>query len=338
MAKKIIGHATQQESLLRLWSQGKLAHALLLSGISGIGKKIVADNLAAIILCENTLTSKSGLKDRCGKCQSCKLLDSNSHPDYHLVDCDQIELSSVEVIRSLLYKLNLSPYLSNNRVIIFNNAENLSIQAANILLKSFEEPRPETYFFVISSNLSRLPSTLVSRCQVWNFDALTFNEIEKVIAQSQELTALMKDSAISKLSKEEQNALVYGSIESLVDLIELDQDWESLNRDLELALYGNVSVCLDLAEKLTKNKDKVRTSLRALQNLTRSKMLLEHNTAIRVRWAELLHNLLASEKLILERNASTAYVMREVFLRLGTHAATFTSSAVDDTLHGLVNS
>lgn len=140
-----------------------LPHALLLSGPAGLGKLNLAQALAALLLCQQP---NQGLA--CNQCTSCKLLISGFHPDLYLVEAeDKSKYIRVEQIRELNTSLQKSSQMGGFKVALLNPAESLNINAANALLKTLEEPEPNTQFILISHQPSALPATIISRCQNW---------------------------------------------------------------------------------------------------------------------------------------------------------------------------
>ena len=140
-----------------------LPHAILLSGVDGIGKGDFANLLADSLLCEQI----TGKGFACGRCTSCKLKKSGAHPDYKQVDLpDGKQQIPVSAIRELTDFLVLSRSYGSYRVVVINAADKMNINAANSLLKSLEEPPPKTVIILVVDQLSRLPVTVRSRCQI----------------------------------------------------------------------------------------------------------------------------------------------------------------------------
>ena len=147
-------------------SSGRLAHALLLSGPAGTGKKELAQQWVASLLClENRIPA-------CGQCRSCQLLESGAHPDYRLLSFEVNEKSGklrteivIGQIRALISSLQLTTTISERKVAQVYPAEALNRNAANALLKTLEEPPGNTVVLLISDDPGRLPATIRSRCQ-----------------------------------------------------------------------------------------------------------------------------------------------------------------------------
>jgi DNA polymerase-3 subunit delta' len=149
------------EQLTRAKNAASLPHALLLVGIDGIGKRHFANKFANYVLCKNPQTDAE-----CGKCQDCHLFRANTHPDFLWVEPEAPgKIINVEQIRAVVKRVNESTLTGGFRVIIINPATAMNINAANALLKTLEEPTPNTLIMLICNQGLRLPATVISRCQ-----------------------------------------------------------------------------------------------------------------------------------------------------------------------------
>lgn len=145
---------------------GRLAHAFLLAGPAGTGKVELARRLMTGLLC----TSETW--PGCGSCRSCRLLESGAHPDGHVVTFEphpkreglRTELV-VEQIRRLSASLQLTNTISRRKVALLFPAEGMNRNAANALLKTLEEPPGDAVLLLVANRPSRLPATILSRCQ-----------------------------------------------------------------------------------------------------------------------------------------------------------------------------
>lgn len=170
--------------LAPLWKQvvqaeSRRAHALLLSGGPGQGKRDFAEAYAARVLCHHP--EEGG--QACGQCEGCRLRLSENHPDLVRVvpeaDLPEAQQSSgktkpstqivVDQIRALREKLSVTAHQNGTRVVLVDPAEAMNTNTANALLKLLEEPPPETLFLLVSSAPRRLLPTIRSRCQQWSF-------------------------------------------------------------------------------------------------------------------------------------------------------------------------
>lgn len=147
-----------------LWQQlaGRTqhAHAYLLHGPAGIGKRALAERLMARLLCQNP----AGL-DACGQCKSCHLLAAGTHPDNFILEPEEADKAiKVDQVRTLVSFVVQTAQLAGRKVVLVEPAESMNLSAANALLKSLEEPSGDTVLLLISHQPSRLLPTVKSRC------------------------------------------------------------------------------------------------------------------------------------------------------------------------------
>ncbi|MDD0975484.1 DNA polymerase III subunit delta' [Pseudomonas fontis] len=148
-----------------LWQQlaGRTqhAHAYLLHGPQGIGKRALAERLMALLLCQRP----QGLH-ACGQCKSCMLLAAGSHPDNYVLEPEEADKPiKVDQVRDLVSFVVQTAQLGGRKVILIEPVEAMNINAANALLKSLEEPSGNTVLLLVSHQTSRLLPTIKSRCQ-----------------------------------------------------------------------------------------------------------------------------------------------------------------------------
>ena len=170
--QNIYGHEQIKADLQLLLQENKLPHALLFSGIDGIGKLLTAKMLAKSLLCCNSQQGNMA----CGYCNSCKMFDEQNHPDFYYLEPEgkTRKLIKIEQIRQIQAKIALSPYLSDKQVVIINDAQYLNDTAGNSLLKTLEEPIGEVFFILITSNKDMILPTILSRCMKIYFAPLSY--------------------------------------------------------------------------------------------------------------------------------------------------------------------
>jgi DNA polymerase-3 subunit delta' len=147
-----------------LWQQlaGRTqhAHAYLLHGPVGIGKRALAERLMARLLCQKP----QGL-DACGQCKSCLLLKAGSHPDNYILEPEEADKAiKVDQVRELVGFVVQTAQMGGRKVVLIEPAEAMNNNAANALLKSLEEPSGDTVLLLVSHQPSRLLPTVKSRC------------------------------------------------------------------------------------------------------------------------------------------------------------------------------
>jgi DNA polymerase-3 subunit delta' len=223
------------------FESGRLSHAYLFQGPEGVGKETTALAFAQALNCE-----AEGL-DACGRCRACKMAEGLSHPDIHLIfpapstikPAEMAELLasyardgyrevdfgrksaiiSVETILSeMVAKANQKPYIGPWKVFIIADADAMTTEAANTLLKTLEEPPSQTIIILTTSRPNALPVTVVSRCQLVPFSTLSRSVVKDVLladsrlgfdqASASEAASLSQGSAGRAVRMEKRGPMV----------------------------------------------------------------------------------------------------------------------------------
>jgi len=188
---QVIGQPRTVSLLQRSLEAGSLAHAYLLVGPPHIGKMTLAVNLAQALNCE-------GDAPPCGQCPPCLKIAAGNHADVQVIglsrdeDNAEAKLISIEQIKDLQHDASLPPFEGRHKVFIIEGAELLSIEAANRLLKTLEEPNEKVTFILLTINERLLPATVVSRCQRLELPPLP---IEEAAAQLEKANGLDPEQA-----------------------------------------------------------------------------------------------------------------------------------------------
>lgn len=158
----VLGHERQKHMLSSLVEKEKLPHALLFSGPKGVGKRATAADLVKNLFCEKG--------NACGTCRGCRHLAGEIHPDFRVVKGEtSIKIDELRAIRKEVYE---PPFEAPVRVILIDNAEVMTREAANALLKTLEEPPPSNVFILVTSREQDIPLTVRSRCMRLGFGPL----------------------------------------------------------------------------------------------------------------------------------------------------------------------
>lgn len=155
------GLSDSLDRLITDYERGLPSHALLLSGAEGLYKQGLAHFLARALLCQ-------GAQDRpCDRCRSCKRALEGRHSNLLSLSLSPREKSiKIDQLRALLKELSTSPLEPGRRVILIADVDRMTVQAQNALLKSLEEPEPDSFFILTSSNEQALLPTVLSRCRI----------------------------------------------------------------------------------------------------------------------------------------------------------------------------
>lgn len=165
---------------------GRMHHAFIFHGPEGVGKCTTARALARMLLCSATNRDEDRAPSACGQCKSCRLADDDAHPDLHVVTKELARFSRdadtrkrkllefpVKVIEEqILHASGRSPVMHHGKIFIIDEADLLSNEGQNILLKTLEEPPAGTHIILVSCHEEKLLPTIRSRCQRVAFSPL----------------------------------------------------------------------------------------------------------------------------------------------------------------------
>ncbi len=159
----IIGQEQIKEHLQNALSTGKVSHAYIINGEKSSGKEFIASVFAMALQCENQETKP------CQECHSCRQALSGNHPDIIRVMHEKPNTVSVDDIRTQVNNdVAIKPYSAVHKVYIINEAEKMTIQAQNAILKTLEEPPEYAVIILLTANVNSLLPTILSRCVVLN--------------------------------------------------------------------------------------------------------------------------------------------------------------------------
>jgi DNA polymerase-3 subunit delta' len=159
--------------------RGRLAHAYLFAGPSGIGKRLFAGELAKALLCEKTPARNLAA---CDVCDACRQVAAGTHPDFFAVARPEENLEfPIQIVKELCRDLSLKPARGRNKIAIIDDADDLNDESANCFLKTLEEPPPHSVLILVGTSPDRQLSTIVSRCQVVRFVPLAPARVAEVL-------------------------------------------------------------------------------------------------------------------------------------------------------------
>jgi DNA polymerase III subunit delta' len=180
--RDIIGHEHPVAALRATVAHGRLAHAYLFHGESSIGKSLTAVRLAQALNCE--LASDRNELDACGSCRSCRQINAHTHPDFFIIEPDPEQATpqiKIEQVREIEQQVMYRPLIGTHKICLINDADRMTIGAANALLKTLEEPPDHSLFLLISSRPAALPATIRSRCQALRFTTPARTQVEAAL-------------------------------------------------------------------------------------------------------------------------------------------------------------
>lgn len=246
----IIGNEKNKEILKKIIKLSQISHSYIFWGTEGIGKKIIAKEFAKKILC---LENK---EENC-KCKSCIEFDSKNNPDFSILDLEDGKIK-IEQVREMQRKVAEKPIISNKKVYIINDADKMTIEAQNCLLKTLEEPPEYITIILICSNENNLLSTIKSRCTRIFFEPIEIEKVKKYVIENKLFENINEN--IIELSQ--------GSIGKAINLLEHQNLYENLEKILISLLDNNLTDIVLMAEEIYKSKEEINSILEYMNVLS----------------------------------------------------------------------
>ncbi len=254
----IVGHEDNLKQLKQWLNQGQLPQSLLVCGLKGIGKSLVVEELILQNFCQK-ISSSSLQNTPCHSCPSCLQIKSKQHPDVlwiapqekesddGVVKTSAIKIEQIRQIQDVLQRYALG----SKQFIVIENADEMTLQACNALLKSLEEPKKDCYFILTTSNSQRLLITIRSRCFKLVFKSLSASEIKSIFTQNGDFLET------SEQEIERWIQMGGGSVDSVTKALQqqarIEPFWQILKTQDTIPFYKKVQI----AGELAKNKEEL---------------------------------------------------------------------------------
>lgn len=253
------GRGASARSLCEAYLEGAPPHASLLLGIEGSGKRTLAHLLAQTLYCVGSASKP------CGICPGCRKYRAGSHPDTYTVK--EAKRIGVDAVRSLIAALQSAAYEGGWRSVVIEQAGAMTPQAQNSLLKTLEDPPPQTVFLLTAISAAQLLPTIRSRCRIVQLPPLSEAEVERILCErgiadnrAAELAVLSQGSIGRALSMNDDASFwalrekLYSAMEGLrgpadvlgaINLLKEDREEALRIADLlELALHARLQAAL----------------------------------------------------------------------------------------------
>ena len=259
---EVLGQETAITVLQNALTKNRLSHAYIFTGKEGIGKSRAAFEFAKAVNCLNQQD------DACDQCLSCRKANNQNHPDIKNIVPDGASIK-IDQIRALQQEIMYKPYESDKKVYIIHQAEDMTLSAANSLLKTLEEPPSYAIIILLTNNLNKLLSTTVSRCQLLRFRRISYQVIKDNLAkkydlspEKSQLVASLADGRYDyacQLIEEEEH------LDKREDIIEFLNSFPKLTK---VQLFEQV-------QELLKYKDEIHNLLEIMISWYRDLLLLD---------------------------------------------------------------
>ncbi len=239
----LIGQQAMVRTLRNAFAVGRVAHAFMLTGVRGVGKTTTARIIARALNCIGSDGTGGPTADPCGVCDNCVAILADRHPD--VIEMDAASRTGVEDIREVIEATRFRPMQARTKVFIIDEVHMLSRNAFNALLKTLEEPPPHIKFVFATTELRKVPITVLSRCQRFDLRRVRIAEL----AQHFDKIARQEGVAVEAGALEQIARAADGSVRDGLSI--LDQAIAQMDTGSEyVAGHGHAITAAQVADML----------------------------------------------------------------------------------------
>jgi len=284
-------------------SDERLVQNLLFWGEESVGKMTTAEEFSKTLLC----SGRNGWK-RCEKCNSCEMIKKGYHPDLMIIEPEE-ESVKIEQIRQGLSFLFYHPQISSLKILIINQADKMTEDCQNALLKTLEEPRENNLIILVTSAPKRLLTTIRSRVLPLRFRRIANKEI---------IDFLQKQYSLSQNEAEEIAERADGKIGKVIKLLDKDykKELDQKRKDLKEILNQDFAKQSVYFQKLVEDNGKLKSTLEEWLRVLKSDKDSKELKLIPEKRIKLIDSILKSIYLIADTNINRQLLMENIFLQL----------------------
>lgn len=235
----LVGQDILEKSLRSCLDSKKVPHAFLFHGIRGVGKTTTARILARCLCCIGTDGNTDITSSPCGICRSCIAMNQEQHLD--VMEFDAASRTGVDDIRDIIDATQYAPVLGRYKIFIIDEVHMLSKSAFNALLKTLEEPPAHVKFIFATTEVQKVPETILSRCMTFQLTPVSTIELSKhlIFIAQKEGFDLVPQAA--ELISEESEGSVRDALSILEQALMLSEDTKQVTQDTVLNMLGGAS-------------------------------------------------------------------------------------------------
>ena len=295
--ENIVGNNKIKESLKNAVKSNNVSHSYLFIGKAGVGKKLFAKDLAKKVMClgsnydaqDNVLRSARDNKEKVesenlslefDNCDSCIKFDANSNPDFSIIVPDGKSIK-IEQIRDLQAKILEKPISSNKKVYIIDDADTMTEESQNCLLKTLEEPPEYAMIILIASNENRMLQTIKSRCVIIRFEDLTNEEISQILHTNDQDIIRLCEGSVAKADTISEKREMFAQLKNIADYLSKNSLIDVLNNsDLLYSSKDDIMTLLDFLNIIFFEKAKENIKYSKAINIiekTKKKIMANNN-------------------------------------------------------------
>ena len=295
--ENIVGNNKIKESLKNAVRSNNVSHSYLFVGKAGVGKKIFAKDLAKKVMClgsnggaqnnsvknnavQNNNVANDNLELDFDNCDSCIKFDANSNPDFSIIVPDGKSIK-IEQIRNLQARIVEKPISSSKKVYIIDDADTMTEESQNCLLKTLEEPPEYAMIILIASNENRMLQTIKSRCVIIRFEDLTNEEISQILHTNDQDIIRLCEGSVTKADTISEKREMFAQLKIIADYLSKNSLIDVLNNsDLLYSSKDDIMTLLDFLNIIffEKAKENIKYSKAiSIIEKTKKKILANNN-------------------------------------------------------------
>ena len=295
--ENIVGNNKIKELLKNAVKSNNVSHSYLFVGKAGVGKKNFAKDLAKKVMClgsnggaqnngvknnevQNNNVANDNLELDFDNCDSCIKFDANSNPDFSIIVPDGKSIK-IEQIRNLQARIVEKPISSSKKVYIIDDADTMTEESQNCLLKTLEEPPEYAMIILIASNENRMLQTIKSRCVIIRFEDLTNEEISQILHTNDQDIIRLCEGSVAKADDISEKREMFAQLKIIADYLSKNSLIDVLiNSDLLYSSKDDIMTLLDFLNIIffEKAKENIKYSKAiSIIEKTKKKILANNN-------------------------------------------------------------